>query len=216
MRRGYELHVLRSSWAFLVGSDSRFVQAPSWIRLRVFCVSKRTVGVAEPIKNVWLEAVCEIRELHIFIETSYSSWNSILKLHSWNCIYCSWNCIAEIAYWKCIAGTAYCFTWYVFVYLVCMELLWYYFLLPETAEYLELYLKPPATAENCWKLTASKIELGISRDKAWTCMELPETVYRKPFTPQNGWNSMELREKYPKNFHTLHFSMKLTHPLTFF
>ena len=35
-----------------------------------FCVSKRTLGVAEPIKNVWLEAVCEIRELHIFIETS--------------------------------------------------------------------------------------------------------------------------------------------------
>ena len=138
LRRGYEMHVLRSSWAFLVGSDSRFGQVPSWIRLRVFCVSKRTVGVAEPIKNVWLEAVCEIRELHIFIETSYSSWNSILKLHSWNCIYCSWNCIAEIAYWNCIAGTAYCFTWYVFVYLVCMELLWYYFLLPETKEYLEL------------------------------------------------------------------------------
>ena len=81
-------------------------------------------------------------------------------------------------------------------------------------QYMELYLKPPATAENCWKLTASKIELGISRDKAWTCMELPETVYRKPFTPRTVGN--DGREKYPKNFHTLHFFMKLTHPWTFF
>ena len=147
------------------------------------------------------------------------SWNSILKLHSWNCIYCSWNCIAEIAYWNCIAGTAYCFTWYVFDFLYTVSglhgtALILLFTAWNKRVFGAIYIKLPATAENCWKLTASKIELGISRDKAWTCMELPETGYRKPFTPRTVGN--DGREKYPKNFHTLHFFMKLTHPLTFF